>query len=267
MKDWKNSLELNFNSSDGSTFNYQCSVFSSNIHGNKLNCYYENWDLYNPKGIYNLNSIMSLGKENEFIINDSQISQFTFYGYEYLLPLFENIQYFYVSEKGSKLIIHNDPDYEIDEKVPNIFPSNQSKEHLSNCKKEKYYSRGGLYNLIICELTENEILKFNKDTKVEIDYNYYCGYIDSTYTYVYKLDKTKYPVFRVKSAFLERVQIINYYTQFYLIADIEGSLSGFNKGQMFAGFANIEYDNRNITHIIVCYAEIPDDVSKNYSII
>ena len=45
--------------------------------------------------------------------------------------------------------------------------------------------------------------------------------------FVHQLDKTKYPIFRVKYFLLPYSTSINYYTEFSLIVNIEGSISGF----------------------------------------
>ena len=267
LNDWKNSLEIKFKSaSNGRIFNYQCSVLSSNIKGNQLNCYIDNWDYYNFQGTYDFYSYDSLGKENKFFLDTSKMNSFNFYGNYYLYTLFGSAQYFYVSEKGSKLIFPYNPNYADEEKAPFIYPYNEPNKYLSNCKRQKYYNMNTGYFFIICELTENEVLYFQENAVKEMVYNIYCNYFDTSGTYALKLDKTKYPIFRVKSAFLEKIAQIDYNTEFSLITQIEGTISDSMDG-IFIGLAHIEYNRENSTYFIECNTGTPEDKYEKYSIV
>ena len=264
LNSWKNSLQVKFKYGDAN-IRYQCSVLSTKIKGNEYNCYVPTWDLSNKKGVYNFDSYESLGTENKFTIDASQISGFNLYGLEHLYPLLGvDTQGYYVSEKGSKIIFYYDPSRQAEEKVPYIYPLVSPYPFLSNCKRERFDS-SGIY-LIYCELTEDELSNFKTTNKIEMAYLYECNYYVDTYTYVYKLDTTNYPVFRIKSAFLEKADVIDYYTEFTMTAKIDGSISSYTKDQMFVGFAHIEYNNKNTTYLIVCYTGIPEDESKDHSI-
>ena len=231
LNSWKNSLQVKFKYGDAN-IRYQCSALSTNINGNEYNCYVSIWDLVNKKGVYNFDSYESLGTKNKFTIDASQLKGFNLYGIEYLYPpVGVSTQGYYVSEKGSKIIFYYDPGRKAEETTPYIYPLVSPYPILTNCKRERFDS-SGIY-LIYCELTEDELSIFKTTNKIEMAYLYKCDYYIDTYTYVYKLDTTKYPVFRIKSAFLEKADVIDYNTEFTMTAKIDGSLSSYTKNQIF----------------------------------
>ena len=94
-----------------------------------------------------------------------------------------------------------------------------------------------------------------------MSYAVLCGAKEEISTYAYKLDKTKYPIFRVKDVNLEKTMNLTAETSISFAMSIEGNPSDFND-QYFMAFADIEYDNKNETYNMMCMTGIPE---KNIS--
>ena len=116
------------------------------------------------------------------------------------------------------------------------------------------------FYLVSCTIRENELGYFNYSYNNNNDpykfklFYYLCEirfYLDAI---IYKLDKAKYPLLRIKDLTLpndENLDIQN--SEFILIADVEGSISGFNSNiTQFFVFIDIENNNIKKTYELSC---------------
>ena len=227
-------------------------------------------------GTYELYNYSSLGKENKFkIINNKfkiRLSEETF-----ITILFSNNKKLYVSEIGSKILLMSFNCDECKFKY-NIYPTlylNRFKEceqiNFNNLEsKNSYFSKK--FYLVSCSIQENEIEYFkysyknNSDSKMGFDMT--CGrryYIDAV---IYKLDKTKYPLLRIKDFILPSDDYLDIeHSEFKLIADVEGSTSGFTStNNLFYIFIDIENNDTMKSYELYCK---PNDIKikRNYKII
>ena len=272
IEKWKNSLEFQFQSENTKSifnFNFQCGILSSEKVNKKIACYYDylNWD--RPINYYKYKGFQSLGKDNTFNLgsSSSQIKDFNFYGYDTIYPyipgqLIEE-QIFFVSEEGSRINFYFD---EIDagkDYLPPIYANSKSQTPLSDCERKTFVLGQTNHNIIICSIKSNELDYFvdNYPTKDSMSYAVLCGAKEEISTYAYKLDKTKYPIFRVKDVNLEKTMNLTAETSISFAVGIEGNPSDFND-QYFMAFADIEYDNKNETYNMMCMTGIPE---KNIS--
>ena len=76
---------------------------------------------------------------------------------------------------------------------------------------------------------------------------------------VYNLDKSRYPVFKIKKIYLP--EIIYYNSLIKVEADIEGSVSGYSKNNEF-GFI-YEYEGESL--VIDCETGIPSKIQTGYT--
>jgi hypothetical protein len=186
-------------------------------------------------------------------------------------PLFEK-QTFYVSEEGSKILFYYETESEDQSILPNVYGPNSEKP-LSDCKRIQFNKIGVGANIVYCNIKKDELDYFDDDKLVSDSptvYDIWCGYKESTGTIVYKLDKAKYPVFRLKKLYLPKTKNLTEYDIFNAFVDIEGNPEGYNKENMFAIYTNVEKDNKNRTYFTVCntgkYEKTGKDVALNCSI-
>ena len=272
IEKWENSLEINFESEDKKTnFNYQCGILNSVKVDKKLVCYYEYMNWLRPQNYFNYKGFKSLGKDNTFNLGTSvsEIKSFEYYGNYTIynvLPKEFNEETFLVSEEGSKIILYFDS-YDISKNfLPPIYANIKASTPLSNCKRKIFITDEGKkeqynHNLIICELNSNEINYFddyNPQNKYSVVYNILCGAKQETQTYGYKLDKNKYPVFKVKNIYLEKTNNLSESTQISFNTILNGTITEEYADQMFMAFADVEYGNKNRTYVLVCMTGNPD---------
>ena len=249
---WENSLDLNFKHSEVSRdFNFQCSTISLPQKQKKLSCYFDIFNYLKNKGVYEFKSSKSLGTENKFILDDTfQGQQFTFWGYDSIYPLFYSItgtQYFYVSEEGSRIIFYYTANGGDESILPPIYPNINSEKPLNDC----HYTpiNNSEFNILYCDIKKDEIDYF--EDKVVSDspviYDTWCGYKETTETIVYKLDKTKYPVFRFKNIYLTKN-----YIEFNATVAVEGSVSELYHDNFFIVYTDVEKNNKNTTFLTMC---------------
>lgn len=81
--------------------------------------------------------------------------------------------------------------------------------------------------------------------------------------FVYKLDKTQFPVFRVKYFVFSEEKCIEDECKFIIVANIEGSISVFYEGNGFLSLVNI---NNNETNPLFCNISRPSKIQDNYKI-
>ena len=268
---WENTLEINFESEDKKrNFNYYCGITTGNKLDKKYSCYFEIMNYYAPINNFKYKGYKSLGKENTFNIDSiTELKDFTFYGNYYIFPSpILTQQYFYVSEEGSKVILFWSDEYTNKGELPPIYPNIKNLKPLSHCEKVFISEETEDLNLIVCDLTEQEVNYFyNIGTNPNsMLYDVLCGYKDTTGAYTYKLDKEKYPIFRVKKVYLPKSGKISGDTLFQIETTIEGKLSYTFKGQYILGFATLENNNVNSSYYMQCDMGNPNETSIDYNI-
>ena len=159
----------------------------------------------------------------------------------------------------------------------NIYP-NVNSNPLEGCKqinfnnsesKHPYYYKK-IY-LVSCTIRENEIgyfnYSYNNNNDSKIIYDNICGIKNSIDAIIYKLDKTKYPLLRIKDFILPNDYYLDIqYSEIILMADVEGSISGFTStNNLFYVFFDIENNDKKKTYELYC---TPNDIKiiSNYTI-
>ena len=264
--DDENSFELYFknDNSSESNFYYQCGLISIQNKTESI-CSYSINSFYNYKGYYKYREYQSLLKSNKFNIDLSSISgnQFYYYGGDYIGSMFDNN--FYVSEVGSKLTFYFVPLSEDDRLVSKIYINTNSQTYFSDCNAINIED----YSLILCSIKQNELdyIESSNDKNLPIVYDVLCGDKEETSMIVHILDKTKYPVFRINKMVLPQGENLTYECEFTLIANIEGSISGYlNNNNTFGTIINIEYNNENIVYLLECVLKKPSTIQNNFEI-
>ena len=270
---WENSLEVQFNNEKVSqNFNFQCGTTAVPLQARQLKCYFEWFNYFGFKGIYKFVGSNSLGIKNNFILDDSfKGKSVYYYGMDDIMPYFEGMsQYFFVSQEGSRILFfYENYGLNADEYSP-IYPNEDSKNALSDCHKVQLNVEGQIKELIYCDLKKEEIEyfdDFSKQSEIPLIYYIFCGTKYSTDTFTYKLDKSKFPIFKIRSLVLPNNLNITEDDTFTVVANIEGSLDKFvdNNG-MFVIFTNIENNNVNSTYLLMCAPGNPTKIGKNYNI-
>ena len=262
LNKWENSLELSFISEDEkSLFNYQCGALTSEKLGNKFSCYFEQRYLLNTMKTYKFKEYKSLGKDNEFSLAPTEIKDFTFYGYSHILSNETINTNFFVSGEGSKVILYFEEEDLGKDFLPPIYANSNSPTPLSDCHRLIIKEETENIRLIVCDLKENEINYFeeyNGKNANSMVYNVLCGQKKEANNYVYKLVKTKNPVFNIKKVHVNKSGEISYEAPFNIEANIDGNIPDNFQSQYFLGFATLEYNKVNTTYTMMCAVEKPE---------
>ena len=271
LNKWENSLELSFISEDEkSHFNYQCGALSSEKLGNRFSCYFEQRYLLNTMKKYKFKEYKSLGKDNEFSFEStSVIKDLNFYGNSHILSNDTINTNFFVSGEGSKVILYFEEEDLGKDFLPPIYANDKSPTPLSDCQRLIIKEETEDIRLIICQLKENEINYFDeyKDKNSNsMVYNILCGQKKEANNYVYKLDKTKHPVFNFKKVYLNKSGEISSDEGFNIEANIDGTIPDNFQTQYFFGFATLQYDKLNTTYTMMCILEKPEKNIIEYNI-
>ena len=260
---WVNTLEIGFkNPNVEKTFIYHCSRVSL-IDGEKDVCYFQYYNYFTRKGTYTYSYHNSLGNDNSFYLNNF-IKEFYYYGIEeYYDYAYSNL--LFVSQEGSKIILYYSNDEEDkEENIPSIYANENSTNPLSDC----HYFKHDTDEFVYCDLKQNEVDSFDSVSTLShspLTYNVLCGAKEEIPVIVYKLDTTKYPIFKVKKILLPQSNTISSIKSLTLIADIEGSLSGYHATEsVFYGFIDIEVNPLNLTAQIKCTLKNPRRIMKDY---
>ena len=269
--DWENTLDINFrHEQKPKDFNYQCGTNDILQKGTVLKCYYDYLNFYAYKGFYEFKGSQSLGTENKFILDNTfSGKKFQFSGLDYITCVLS--EYLYVSEEGSKILFLYSPEEGDDSVLPQIYANkNALSKPLSDCHKAPLPPYDEYISYIYCNIKADEVDYF-KDSKHQDDspmvYDVLCGYKEDSGTIVYKLDKTLYPVFRVKKLIYPETHNVTETDGFTLIVDIEGSIDGYKKDQMFMFFINIEINQTNSSNLeMLCTTGVPDHVGNDLNI-
>lgn len=267
----KNSFEVFAKNSDNEdTLYYQCGTTSVN-NGNENICILdENYqDFYNKqKGNYYLNNIQSLGNENKFNLENSL--KFYYYGVDLIQPFFKVNMY--VSENGSKFMFRYFSGVDDKRFVTKIYPHVNSTNYLKNCNRVLLKPNLLNYTYIVyCEISSDE-LKYFEDSKNNnesyLSYDVLCGDREIIESIVFRLDKNKYPVFRIKKFVMPNSDTIQNNVNFKLIANIEGSISNFEgESHSFIALFDLENNKQNQTYFAICEIGKPLKVMDNYEIL
>ena len=251
---WTDGFEVDFvniNNTKGKPpdlFKYICGKTKTIGNNISITCFFE--ELKDPEmGIYQFKEIKSLGTQNNFTDNGTFAGkQFNFYSYDGLIPFFGDYQVFYISENGSK-IIFKFLAAKNENLTSQIYPNNRTENNLKNCKLFIFSGSP----MISCEIDTDEFEYFDYPNNVSdtpIIFNSLCGLFSSA-TFVYRLNKSESPVFRIKRAYMTDSEKINPYTNITIVAGVEGSVSGFKETQQFAIFGNI-FHNKKSEILFIC---------------
>ena len=252
--DWKDTLEIRFSNDERfNNFTYQCSKNNITGKGEISKCYFEYWNLNSYRGNYTLQDYQSLGDDNIFILDKQFENKKVYnYGYNYIYTLIT--EYYFVSEEGSRILMNFVPNNPNEETIiPNIYADWNVNKTLSNCQPIEGFS------YMYCDITKEELNYFEEfswdgnRTDKDLIYDILCGDKDITNVVIYRLNKEKYPVLRVKDFKFERVDEISNSTWFTLVADVEGNKEACKEGtNYFINNINIETEGENKTFTIYC---------------
>ena len=255
LENWENQLNVVFKHNEKlSNFNYICGVNQILKEPKTIFCHFEYYDKEKVyKGEYTYDSFTKIGKGNDYSLDNSfSGKKFTYFGLDSFKPLTSNQDYnnyyYFVSEKGSKFSFI----YEaagVDKDMPPILYS-IDKIPLTNCKKSIHNDESESKFLAYCEITEDELNLFDlypsQKEENQMFYGCYCGKINYMNITVFKLDKTKYPILRVKHFIISQYILENSQCIFSLLVDIEGSVSGYDESFTEIAFiVNVETNNVN----------------------
>ena len=271
-ENWKNSLDINFkNEKYSKEFNYQCSTTPIPGKTRQLKCYFDWNNYFSYLGEYKFTGYNPLGNENTFTLDDSfNDKSFTFWGINEITSFWNFYQYLFISEKGSKIFFYYMKYGEEGEKLNPIYPNSKTDKTLSDCHKIQINLEGEDNEFIYCNIKEEEINyfeDFSSESDSPVLFDIECGYKENSYTIVNKLDKTKFPVFKIYELILPNKKRITESDELLLTSKVEGSISYFkNQDEMFVGFTNIEKNGVNSTFMLLCTTGIPTSIGKEYNI-
>jgi hypothetical protein len=257
--DLVNTLEIRFRNEERlNDYTYHCNKVILKTKGEVVICYYERWNFFAYKGIYKFHSFSSLGDENEFVLDEGfKNMQFNNLGYDEIFS--EIYEYYFISDEGSRILMYYYPNREDEEKIlPTIYADFDLVNPLSNCHIIKGMSDD--FSYVYCDITREELNYFQdfsweeKDRDdIDLAYPILCDEIYITSAYIYRLNKTQYPVFTINDFQFEKVEEISNETTFTLFADIDGNQNVDKKGENnFINFVNIENDGKNQTYTMLC---------------
>lgn len=264
----KNSFEIKAKHSESTDeIYYQCGLIPLSGEKEKLCSMNYNYDSFfnKKKGTYKVNQIETIGKENKYNLNDS--ISFYYYGIDLITSFFSN-SYMYVSEAQSKIMFLYICDVNDTSFVTRIYPNKTSNQYLKSCRREQINENFLDYKYIVyCSINSDELDYFQNPPKNEDSYLRYdalCGSREIINATVIKLDKNKYPLFRIKKFVLNDE---NYITgSFKLVADMEGSLSDYNtKEAKFVVLADVR-NSKYITLFGLCTIQKPEYIVYDYEI-
>jgi C1A family cysteine protease len=281
LSNWTNPLNIIFSHENGlHDFNYICGVNKLITEGEeKIYCYYEYMNSRFYKGLYKYKSFQSIGKGNNFILDNAfKELKFNYYGNDQVFPLSVMIQgkepfnkYYFVSEKGSRISFLFKTESIDQVMAPLAANDNHLNNPLSNCNNSalSFEKDNQRYILSYCDIEKNELDYFYDYSPNNLDsmlLRMHCGiniYLDII---TYRLDKNKYPIFRIKH-FTASYDYQSTITAL-LLSDIEGSVSeyGENKNNFFV-LVSVETSNKNYEIAMICPTGNPKKVGENYAIL
>lgn len=281
LSNWTNPLNIIFSHENGlHDFNFICGVNKFITEGEeKIYCFYEQMNREFYKGLYKYKSFQSIGKGNNFTLdNKLKELQFNYYGNDEIFPFSIIIQgkesynkYYFVSEEGSRITFLfkiESINIEIAPIVANVKYINNP---LSNCIISNFGFRSGgeRYKIAYCDIKKNELdyfYNYSQSISAPMLLKGQCGYYYYQNIITYRLDINKYPIFRIRHF----IASYNYQSTItaLLLSDIEGSVSeyGENKNNFFI-FVIVETNKKSIGATIICPTGNPKKVGENYAIL
>ena len=258
---WINTLDINFkNEKTSKDFNYQCSTTSFFGQSNKLKCYFEIKNYFGDLGKYVFNDSNSLGRENEFNLDNSfNGKSFYFWGLNEIITYWNFYQTYFVSREGSKIMFEYSEGTEggILNPLNPLYPNSKTNKALSDCHKIELNDESWVY----CNLKEEEINYFEDfsgdTTDSPMVYDRLCGYKQNTFTIVYKLNKAYFPVFNVDSLIIPNKTKITNNDKLLITTKIEGSISNFKDSEIFVSFIDVEKNGANVSIFLFCSNKVP----------
>ena len=195
----KESFKLYFqNVNDpNSEFYYQCNLSPvGNKSKNEGICHYDLYNIFEKKGYFKYKNYSTIRNENEYNFDFSslpKVNQFYFYGIDLIDYMYEYD--YYISEEGSGIILYYESEDDLG-LVSKIYPNENIEASLSNCTiiPQKIEAN---YTYIYCRLKEEEINYFQNNEDLPLTYDIFCGIKEPMNVLVHKLDKKKYPVFKI----------------------------------------------------------------------
>ena len=270
-KDMENTLELTFKKNDSNdTFFYLCNIVPGNQtdeENKTLKCYVgDDSLLYNLKGNYTLINSTSLENENKFILDESSLNKTLEYlGWPFIMNYYSPYSLYFISGEGSMISFLIGLDAV---NIVEIYPYKNARQPLKDCHLvmlDNFY-----YNLVYCTIKEDELDYFKNETTEndsELFSKGFCGYWDPLYTYIYKLDKSKYPVFYIEKIYQPKSHIITRESEFKIIAKNEGHLDQNDEDIVFALLSYIEYKGHNNTKELICQYKGINNFTGDYDFI
>ena len=212
---------------------------------------------------------MSLNQKCNSYIHFAVKANKVLWGLDFITYAFT--EYLYVSEEGSKVLFLYSAEEGDDSVLPQIYANkNALSKSLSDCHKAPLPPYNEYFSYIYCDIKADEVDYF-MDSKHQDDspmvYDVLCGYKEDTETIAYKLDKTLYPVFRVKKLVYPESHNVTGDDSFTLVVDIEGSVDGYKEEQMFIFLTNVEVNQKNTSNLeMLCTTGVPEDVGNDLNI-
>ena len=268
LTDVTNAFVINFEKenndiNNNEEFKFICGKVKNIDKEQEIKCYYEE-RIPQKIGTYKFKQIESLGTENKFVDNGSFQGQiFNFYSKDAIFPLYFNSQLFFVSEEGSQIIFKYEQ-FENNNILNQIYSDINNNKNLRNCNVYDFREDKFIY----CKINKDELDYFEYNNKANdnpVVFISYCGKVSSK-TIVYRLNKTEYPVFRIKRAYMDDTDKIGKDTEIKVVANVEGSISNYNKNQEFIIFGHIIYDI-NTQIIYSCNTTVPKNGNKEHEFI
>lgn len=270
---WKSQLNIIFNHVDGlKEFDYICGINKLITENEtKIYCNYEFQNKVSYKGLYEYKTFQSIGKENTFSLDESfKNINFTYYGFDSLETFSSIIKginlYHFVSEKGSRITFLYKP-VGIDKNMTSILANVNHAIPLSNCKQSTFNVEENV--LSYCDMNEAELNYFDdystkSGNKMLLRCD--CGGYYYQNLITYKLDKTKYPVFRIKH-FVASFNKNESKISLMLYSNVEGSLSSYNENKnSIMIFADVMINNKSDYYLSICPIGSPRNIGPDYII-
>ena len=260
------SFELRFQNVKDSDlqFYYQCNSAPLK-NKNEGICNYDFYAFFDSKGYYKYSDYNPINNNNKFNLDFSSLpgNQFYYYGTDLIGRIYDSN--YYISEEGSGVLLVYSPSTN-EKQISKIYPNEKFTTALSDCKfidieiVKDYY-------LIYCKIKQNEINYFEYDNNLPLAYDILCGHKERMDAIVHKLDKSKYPVFRVKQIILPQEQYIGDNSKFIILANVEGGTSGVKADDnLFFSLINIKRNNQNYIDYLLCEIKYPVTIINNFKI-
>ena len=263
---------LNFKREDSNNeFNYQCGKdpFTKEEKG-ICSFAFESYNK-NDKGYYQFKNSSFIKTKDNIDLPSASPDRLDYYGNDRITFLFVGGNNLYVSEEGSRISLFYTNNLGNTNLKSKIYPYKGAETGLSNCKVLPNLKFSDTSYLLHCKLTQNEVNIIEKNTNnLDVVYNVLCGDEQRTDIFVHKLDKTKYPVFRVKNLVLPKEKKIQSDSKLTLITNIEGSISGMkgikDNSNGFGSLIRIISNNKYTFYQMSCLIPTPSKLQQDFEI-